>query len=102
MSLTPVAIRTPNLRARSLVTILTQLPRLSAKSKGCEFIVNNSQVTVHCVKHTHVCQVTFPIKLSTQTPKVFLFFGKTCRIYINTQSVPRSKHTPSLLQKPVS
>ena len=46
----PAGIRNSNLRACCVVTILTELHRLYMKSRGYEFVANNSQVTVHCVK----------------------------------------------------
>jgi hypothetical protein len=40
-------------------------------------------------------QHTVIVRVTTATPEL-------CKIYINSQSVPRSKHTPSLLYKPFS
>jgi hypothetical protein len=58
-SLTSVRIRTPNLPARSLVTILTELSRISARGKSREFIINNLRVTVYFLNPLKTKRICF-------------------------------------------
>jgi hypothetical protein len=65
----------------------------------------------HKLQRNHVkvflsvyCRIQFPVRVLTDMCKTFLKLLKTKRhlIYTRNQSVPRSKHFPPRLQKPIS
>jgi hypothetical protein len=57
-------------------------------------------------RRTGMTKLIAAIRNLEKVPKItntfFLLFNEQRKLYINIQSVPRSKHTPSQLWKPVS
>jgi hypothetical protein len=49
-----------------------------------------------------LCREIIAVSSEIHTKHINTLCGQNVELYVNTQSVLRSKHTPSRLQKPVS